>query len=362
MTRIDEYHYELPPERIAKYPPAQRDASRLLLAGRRSGELRDEQFCRLAEVVRGNELVVLNNARVFPARLYAKREGVKAEPVGRGSRVRREHLSARIEVLLVRCRSDEEGIWEVLVRPGRKVRVGERLVFGDGELQGEVLDRGDYGLRTIRFSSTGEFRETVERLGHVPLPPYIDREDEEADRDRYQTVFAKRWGAVAAPTAGLHFTRETLARLKEHGCEVAEITLDVGYGTFQPIHAAAVERHRMHAERYEIPRETADAVERARREGRPVLAIGTTVVRALESGAAKGGGVKTGKGETELFIYPGYEFQVVDQLLTNFHLPRSSLLILVSAFAGRENVLAAYRHAVEAGYRFYSYGDCMLIR
>ena len=214
----------------------------------------------------------------------------------------------------------------------------------------------------MQFACEGDFREIVERLGHVPLPPYIDREDEESDRERYQTVYASRWGAVAAPTAGLHFTPEILDQIKNKGCEVVEVTLEVGYGTFQPIHAETLEEHAMHAERYELSEEVATAVERAHGEGRPMLAVGTTVARALESAAAGQGKVIPGAGVTNLFIYPGYEFKVVDQLLTNFHLPQSSLLMLVSAFAGREKVLAAYRHAVEQKYRFYSYGDCMLIR
>jgi S-adenosylmethionine:tRNA ribosyltransferase-isomerase len=306
-------------------------------------------------------LVVVNNTRVFPARLFGRRRGLRAEPIGPRSRLRRQFLTAPIEVLLVRCLGPEE-TWEALVRPGRKVRTGEILVFGEGELEAEVTARGDYGLRTLRFKGEGNFLATVGRLGHVPLPPYIDRPDEPADRVRYQTVFARRGAAVAAPTAGLHFTPAVLEALRGRGCAVAEITLDVGYGTFQPIHTETVEAHRIHPEEYEISEEAAASIETARESGRPLLAVGTTVVRALEDSAARHGRVVAGRRTASLFIYPGHTFRVVDQLLTNFHLPRSSLLVLVSAFAGREKLLRAYRHAVEENYRFYSYGDCMLIR
>jgi S-adenosylmethionine:tRNA ribosyltransferase-isomerase len=265
-------------------------------------------------------------------------------------------------VLLGRKTAGGEEIWEALVRPGRKVRTGEVLVFGEGELTAEVLGRGEYGLRTLRFHCSGIFEEVVERLGHVPLPPYIDRSDEPADRVRYQTVFAQRGRAVAAPTAGLHFTPATLEAIKRRGCRIVEITLEVGYGTFQPVRTETVERHRMHSEAYEISPEAADVLGQARARGRPILAVGTSVVRALEDCASRQGQIVPGRAEATLYIYPGYDFKVVRQLLTNFHLPRSSLLILVSAFAGREKVLAAYQHAVENRYRFYSYGDCMLIR
>ncbi len=362
--KLSEFDYPLPPGRIAQHPLAERDASRLLCLDARSGALDDRLFHELPELVRGDELVVLNNVQVFPARLFGRRRGLRAEPVGRRSRARREYLRAPIEVLLVRRLegSGEREVWEALVRPGRKVRTGEVLVFGEDELEATVLGRGEYGLRTLEFRCAGNFRPAVERLGHVPLPPYIDRADEPADRARFQTVFARQGEAVAAPTAGLHFTPTTLAQLKQRGCELAEITLEVGYGTFQPIHTETVEQHRMHAEMYEIGPEAAAAIERARAAGRPVLGVGTTVVRALEDSASRHGQVSAGRQEATLFIYPGYEFNVVNQLLTNFHLPRSSLLVLVCAFAGREKVLAAYRHAVSAGYRFYSYGDCMLIR
>lgn len=334
----------------------------MLLLERENGRWTDGHMVRhLLEVLRGDELIVLNNARVFPARLWGRRRGTHAERPGGHSRTRREHLSAAIEVLLVR-RLDDAGTWQALVRPGRKVGTGEILDFGQGELQAEVVARGTYGLRTLRFESKGDFEKLVERVGHVPLPPYIDRADEASDRERYQTVFARRGAAVAAPTAGMHFTEETLAGIERRGCRVVELTLEVGYGTFQPVRTATVENHRMHREPYEISAAAAAAVEESRAERRPLLAVGTTVVRALEDCAARHGRIVPGMAEAELYIYPGHRFQVVDQLLTNFHLPRSSLLFLVCAFAGRESVLRAYAHAVEENYRFYSYGDCMLIR
>lgn len=362
--KLSEFDYPLPPGLIAQHPLPERDASRLLCLDARSGALDDRLFRELPELVRGDELVVLNNVQVFPVRLFGRRRGLRAEPVGRRTRARREYLQAPIEVLLVRRveGSGEREVWEGLVRPGRKVRTGEVLVFGEEKLEATVLGRGPYGLRTLLFTFVDDLRAALERLGHVPLPPYIDRADEPADRARYQTVFARQGEAVAAPTAGLHFTPTTLAQLKQRGGELVEIMLEVGYGTFQPIHTETVEHHRMHAETYEIGPEAAAAIERARTAGQPILAVGTTVVRALEDSASRHGHVCAGRQEATLFIYPGYKFKVVNQLLTNFHLPRSSLLVLICAFAGREKVLAAYRHAVGAGYRFYSYGDCMLIR
>ncbi|MFQ5722933.1 MAG: tRNA preQ1(34) S-adenosylmethionine ribosyltransferase-isomerase QueA [Terriglobia bacterium] len=357
--KLVQFDYVLPPARIAQYPLADREASRLLLLDRRSGRWHDRLFRELPALLRGEEVVVLNNARVFPARLFARRRGLRAEPPGR--RTRPHYLKAPIEVLLVAQRS-EANTWDALVRPGRKVRIGEVLVFGQGELQAEVIARGDYGLRTLRFHAGGDLRQAIERLGHAPLPPYIDRPDEPADRERYQTVFARRGAAVAAPTAGLHFTSQTLEAIRRRGCQVVELTLEVGYGTFQPIRTETVERHRMHAERYEISPEAAETIEAARAKGRPLLAVGTTVVRALEDCAGRHSRIVAGPGEAALFIFPGYEFRVVTQLLTNFHLPRSSLLLLVCAFARREAVLRAYEHAVRENYRFYSYGDCMLIR
>jgi len=364
--RVNAFDYQLPGELIAQRPAALREASRMLLLDRRSGAWEDRAFAELPALLRGDELVVLNNARVLPARLFGKRAGVHAQSPSRKSA--REHLTGTVEVFLTR--KVESEIWDALVRPGRKMAVGERVLFGGGELEAEILARGELGLRTIGFRSHNDqsVELNIERLGHVPLPPYIDRPDESSDRERYQTVYARKPGAVAAPTAGLHFTSEILEKIRSRGCETCEITLDVGLGTFQPIHTETLEEHKIHSEAYEIREEAAEKILRAKEEGRPVMAVGTTVVRALEDAAAKAavqGHAKrfsAGRTEASLFIFPGHTFRVVDCLLTNFHLPKSTLLALVSAFAGREQILAAYEHAIAARYRFYSYGDCMLIR
>lgn len=344
-----------------------------MLLDRKSGAWEDRTFREFPELLRGDELIAINTSRVLPARLFGRRKGIRAQPPAKRDPARHGHLSTRVEVLLLRALADGE--WEALVRPGRKIPIGETIVFGEGELEAQITGRAGYGIRRLRFSTSGNLGQVIERLGHIPLPPYIKREDSPLDHVRYQTVFARGGTAVAAPTAGLHFTAETLSRLRAKGIEIAEITLDVGLGTFEPIRTERLEEHRIHSEAYEIPRAAAEAIARAYYENRPVLAIGTTVVRALEDAAekfatsrrsttlsGKSGPLAAGRAEATIFLYPGKQFHVVSQLLTNFHLPRSSLLALVAAFAGRENVLAAYRHAVEGGYRFYSYGDCMLIR
>jgi len=364
--RLDELDYHLPREQIAQCPLECRDASRMLSLDRFSGIFADRRFAEFPEMLKGNELLVFNNARVIPARLFGRRAGVHSQTPSRTTKP--EHLTGRVEVFLTR--QLETDLWEALVRPGRKMQTGERVLFGEGELEAKVISRGQLGLRTLRFTSHNQSTIThhFERLGHVPLPPYIERADETSDRDRYQTVFAKRPGAIAAPTAGLHFSDEILEKIRARGIETCELTLHVGLGTFQPIHSDTLEGHVMHSETYEIPPECAERIQAARDARRPVLAIGTTVVRALEDAALRAGeagsaeSVFPGKAEARLFIVPGFHFRVVEGLLTNFHLPRSTLLALVCAFAGRENVLAAYNHAVEAGYRFYSYGDCMLVR
>jgi S-adenosylmethionine:tRNA ribosyltransferase-isomerase len=370
--QLSDFQFDLPPDLIAQQPLPQRDASRMLILDRKKQIWEDSAFRSLPDLLRGDELIVVNNARVIPARLFGHREGVRSEKPGRNRRTAREFLSSQIEVLLTREVAPKE--WEALVRPGRKIRVGERIDFGDGDLFAEVLSRGEYGLRRIRLTAKGDVTQAIERLGHVPLPPYISREDQPADRERYQTIFADRPGAVAAPTAGLHFSPAILEKLRQRGIEMATITLDVGLGTFQPIHEEEIDQHEIHSERYEIPEAAAAAICKARRDGRPILAVGTTVVRALEDAAEKSASrhgenwdqekflVEPGAAEAAIFIKPGHAFRVVDELLTNFHLPQSTLLILVSAFAGRELILRAYRHAVEAGYRFYSYGDCMWIQ
>lgn len=367
---LSEFDYDLPAERIAQRPLEQRDASRMLVMDRATGAIEDRSFREFEQLLRGDELIVVNNARVLPARLWGRRKGLKAQPVGKNSPVRHENLKSPIEVLLLRLVGPDE--WETLVRPGRKISVDETIIFGDGELEAKVLSRGSYGQRRLRFSCKADLARTIERLGHIPLPPYIKRTDEPLDCERYQTIFARQGAAVAAPTAGLHFTPETLSRLAARGIEIREITLDVGLGTFEPIRTERLEDHHIHKESYEILESTAGAIARARKQKRPILAIGTTVVRSLEDAVEKAVRresianadfkVEPGRFEAEIFLFPGKPFRVVTQLLTNFHLPRSSLLALVAGFAGRENVLRGYQHAVESGYRFYSYGDCMWIR
>src|ERR1700693_1261506 len=280
--RVDDFDYELPGERIAQHTAEKRDESRILVVDRASGAFRDDEFRALPELLRGDELVVFNNVRVIPARLYGHRLGVHAQPPSK--KAKREHLTGEVEVFLTR-KIDSE-IWEALVRPGRKLPVGERVAFGEGELEAEILTRGELGLRTVRFQAKdGKTQEHLERLWHVPLPPYIARADENSDKERYQTVFARRPGAVAAPTAGLHFTPEILERIRAHGCDMCEITLNVGLGTFQPVHTEILEEHKIHAEAYEIGEEATGKINAAKKEGRTILAVGTTVVRALEDAA-----------------------------------------------------------------------------
>ena len=351
--RISEFDYELPEELIAQHPLARRDASRMLVVNRAERNWRDRVFSDLPAELRAGDALVVNNTRVFPARLAGRRE-----PSG-----------GRVELLLVR-RREEFGAraWETLARPARRLDAGARISFGDGRLRAEVIAATDDGARrVVSFDADGDFDALLEEFGQMPLPPYIKRETEdlatrEEDRARYQTVYAARSGAIAAPTAGLHFTPRLLDALRAHGVSVLEITLHVGYGTFAPVRADDLSEHRVAAERFEIDERVAVEINGARARGGRVVAVGTTSVRALESSVDEEGRVRAGRGETELTITPGYRFRAIDAMLTNFHLPRSSLLVLVSAFAGRELTLAAYRHAVGARYRFYSYGDCMLIK
>ena len=364
--RVDDFDYLLPAELIAQRPLERRDHSRLLLLHRDTGACEDRCFRELPGLLRGDELLVLNNARVLPARLFGRRSGVFSQRPSRKTRA--AYLHGQVEVLLTRKIAGD--LWEALVRPGRKLPVGERIHFGENELEAEILTRGELGIRTLQFVSRTpqSVSETIERLGHVPLPPYIDRPDEASDHERYQTVFAQNPGAVAAPTAGLHFTPDTIEKIRARGCELCEITLDVGLGTFQPIHTETLEEHKIHAESYQISAEAAAKINEAKKWGRPIFAVGTTVVRALEDAAIKSSRgtapfqVTAGRAEATIFITPGYSFRLIDMLLTNFHLPKSTLLALVSSLAGRETMLAAYHHAVERKYRFYSYGDCMLIQ
>jgi S-adenosylmethionine:tRNA ribosyltransferase-isomerase len=320
-----------------------------------TGALRDAMFAEFSSLLRPGDLLVLNDSRVIPARLYARRTTIRD----------REAPTGMIEVMLTE--PEGENRWRALVRPGKKVAVGERLVFpsvsGAAELEAEVLERGAFGERLLQFAPVEDFFAALERIGHMPLPPYIHRDDADADRERYQTVFSRERGSVAAPTAGLHFTPAVLEGLTSRGIEVARITLHVGLGTFAPLHVERVDEVHLHRERYTLSSETAEAINRAVAEKRRIVAVGTTVVRTLEHCAqvAASKPLEPHSGTTEIFISPGFEFRLVGALLTNFHLPQSSLLMLVSAFAGRENVLAAYRHAVESRYRFFSYGDCMFL-
>ena len=353
--RVVDFDYELPEELIAQEPPAVRGTSRMLLVDLASGAARDSNFSEFPTLLRKDDLLVLNDSRVIPARLYARRT----------LRRDKEKPTGRIEVMLTEPAGENQ--WRALVRPGRKVAIGERLIFpaADGRivLEAEVLERGEFGERLLEFAPVENLFGVLEGIGHVPLPPYIHRDDAAADRERYQTVFSRERGSVAAPTAGLHFTPEMLDVVAARGVEIARVTLHVGLGTFAPLRVERVDEVRLHRERYSISSETADALNRALSEERRVVAVGTTVVRTLESAAVRAGSeaIAAHSGETEIFISPGFEFRVVGALLTNFHLPQSSLLMLVSAFGGRERVLRAYKHAVEQGYRFFSYGDCMFL-
>ena len=329
---LSDFDYHLPEELIAQEPLADRAASRMLVVDRKSGTWQDRTFREFASLLHPGDCMVLNDSRVFPSRLYGHREG----------------HSGRVEVFLTQQESADGLRWSALVRPGRKMRSGERIVISD-ELTAEIVGRGEFGERTVKLSPKGEVFDVLERAGHVPLPPYIRRPDTVADRERYQTVFARERGSVAAPTAGLHFTPEVLDACRAAGAAIARVTLHVGLGTFQPLHTEIIEEVKLHSESFVVPRETVAAMDEAAR----VVAVGTTSVRAIESDPAR--------PKTNLFISPAFHFRRTGAMLTNFHLPKSSLLVLVCAFAGRDLALSAYRHAVEARYRFFSYGDCMLI-
>ena len=375
---VSDFDFHLPEDLIAQAPLADRSASRLLHVERSTAQLADRGFRDFPGLLRPDDLLVLNNTKVFPARLLGRRAGLNSQPVSTHNPAARDFLQGRVEVLLTRQlgsgsgpdKNEDRNDWECLVRPGRKIQVGERIFFGDDEvgtgegqdvLQAEVIARGAFGERTIRFQPVDDFFGRIARIGHVPLPPYIARADSSADRERYQTVYARERGSVAAPTAGLHFTPEVIAQIADRGIETTEVTLHVGLGTFQPVRVERVEEHKLHREPFTISAAAASKINRALAASRRVIAVGTTTVRTLEYAAQSAGGFSAGSGEADIFIYPGYKFQVVKGLLTNFHLPQSTLLMLVCAFAGRENVLRAYDHAVAQRYRFYSYGDCMFL-
>lgn len=341
--QLNDFDYELPPELIAQRPLETRSSSRLLLLSRARQTITHHQFVELPAMLREGDLLVRNETKVLPARLLGSKQS-----------------GGQVEVLLLRQHDTENNIWRCMTRSSRALKPGTLIDF-PAEMTGEVVEAVDGGQRMVRFSSPASFLETLEQVGHVPLPPYIRRDDQPFDKDRYQTVYASNPGAVAAPTAGLHFTEETFADLTARDIEVCGVTLHVGPGTFLPVRSENLQAHRMHAEAYDIPLQAAERINNARAEGRRIIALGTTVTRTLEHAVDANGLLQAGQGETDLFIKPGHSFRMVDALVTNFHLPKSTLLVLVSAFAGREFILRAYRTAVAQSYRFFSYGDCMLI-
>lgn len=341
FMKTSDFYYDLPPELIAQTPLERRDGSRLLTLDKRTGETGHRHFYDLPRLLRPGDCLVMNDSRVLPARLLGRRE-----PTGGAA-----------EVLLLVDRGDQ--VWECLVRPGRKVKPGARLSFGDGALTAEVLETLEGGNRLIRFDYEGIFLETLERLGKMPLPPYI--KEELNDPERYQTVYSREVGSAAAPTAGLHFTRELLDQIRAMGVRLCYVTLHVGLGTFRPVKEDEITDHEMHAEYCMIPQETADIINRTKQTGGRVVCVGTTSCRTIESWAGEDGALKACAGWTDIFIYPGYRFKVLDALVTNFHLPESTLVMLVSALAGREHILAAYEEAVRERYRFFSFGDAMFI-
>lgn len=338
---LSEFDFYLPQELIAQHPVEPRDSSRLMVIHRAQGEIEHHTFHELPNLLQAGDVLVVNNTRVIPARLIGEKEGT----------------GAHIECLLLKRL--ERDVWEVLVKPGKRLREGQKVSFGGGKLEGELLEILPNGNRKIRFAYEGVFEAVLDELGNMPLPPYITEKLE--NKERYQTVYAKESGSAAAPTAGLHFTQELLNTLRQNGIEIVEILLHVGLGTFRPVKVEHIEEHEMHSEYYRVSPEAAEAINRAKREGRRVIAVGTTASRTLESVGQDNGMIQAGDGWTDIFIYPGYRFKVVDALITNFHFPKSTLVMLVSALAGRDLIMKAYNLAVQERYRFYSFGDAMLI-
>ena len=339
--KTSDFNFELPKELIAQDPLEDRSASKLLMVDKRTGEWKHEIFHNIADYLHPGDCLVLNNTKVLPARLL----GIK------------EDTGAAVEVLLLKRR--ENDIWETLVKPGKKARPGAKITFGDGILKGEIIDIVDEGNRLIQFHYEGIFEEILDQLGEMPLPPYITHKLK--DKNRYQTVYAKNEGSAAAPTAGLHFTKELLEKVKEKGVNIAHVTLHVGLGTFRPVKVDDVESHHMHSEFYIVEEDQAKLINDTKKAGKRVIAVGTTSCRTLESATGEDGILKSGSGWTEIFIYPGYHFKMIDALITNFHLPESTLVMLVSALAGKENIMHAYETAVQEKYRFFSFGDAMII-
>lgn len=338
---VKDFYYDLPQELIAQDPLEDRSSSRLMVLDKITGEVEHRHFKDITEYLRPGDCLVINNTKVIPARLYGVKEGTEA----------------KIEILLLKRK--ENDIWETLVKPGKKCKIGTKIVFGEGILTGEVVDIVEEGNRLIQFHYEGIFEEILDRLGQMPLPPYITHQLQ--DKNRYQTVYAKYDGSAAAPTAGLHFTPELLQQVRDIGVEIAEVTLHVGLGTFRPVKETDVLKHHMHSEFYKIEQSEADKINKAKKEGHRVIAVGTTSTRTLESAADENGFLTEKSGWTEIFIYPGYHFKMIDGLITNFHLPESTLLMLVSALAGKENIMHAYETAVQEKYRFFSFGDAMII-
>jgi S-adenosylmethionine:tRNA ribosyltransferase-isomerase len=341
---LDDFDYELPEGLIAQFPASQRDASRLMCLDRHTGAINVAQFTDIPGYFEEGDVLVVNDTRVIPARLLGRK------PTG-----------GKVEIFLVRqCALEDESEWFCLTKSNKPLQPGTRVEFDEG-FSAEILAEAEAPYRRVRFYYSGDFLTRVDQIGHLPLPPYIKRDDGEQDKSRYQTVFAKERGAVAAPTAGLHFTAAILEQIRQRGVEICSLTLHVGLGTFLPVRVDNIREHKMHAEFYAISEQTAQQVNRARRTGKRVIALGTTSARALETAATADGRLEACSGDSEIFIYPGYEFKLVDALVTNFHLPKSTLLMLVSALAGREHILAAYSRAIAENFRFFSYGDCMLI-
>ena len=338
---VKDFDYDLPEELIAQDPLEDRSSSRLMVLDKKTGEVSHHIFKEIIKYLRPGDCLVLNNTKVIPARLYGVKEGTMA----------------KIEILLLKRKQND--VWETLVKPGKKAKPGTKIIFGDGILTGEVIDVVDDGNRLIQFSYDGIFEEILDKLGQMPLPPYITHQLK--DKNRYQTVYAKYDGSAAAPTAGLHFTKELLNEVKEKGVDIAEVTLHVGLGTFRPVKVDNVLDHHMHSEFYMVSQEAADKINNAKKNGGRIISVGTTSTRTLESAADENGLLHECSGWTDIFIYPGYEFKVIDCLITNFHLPQSTLVMLVSALAGREHILSAYKKAVEEKYRFFSFGDAMFI-
>ena len=339
--KVTDYYFDLPQEQIAQDPLEDRSSSRLLVLDKETGEYSHHVFREITEFLKPGDCLVLNNTKVIPARLFGEKEGTQA----------------KIEILLLKRK--ENDVWETLVKPGKKAKVGTKIIFGGGLLVGEVIDIVEEGNRLIKFTYEGIFEEILDQLGQMPLPPYITHQLK--DKNRYQTVYAKYDGSAAAPTAGLHFTPELLQQVKDMGVDIAEVTLHVGLGTFRPVKVDNILEHHMHSEFYMVTQEAADKINNAKKNGHRVICVGTTSCRTIESAADENGMLRESSGWTEIFIYPGYQFKVLDCLITNFHLPESTLLMLVSALAGREHVLAAYEEAVKEGYRFFSFGDAMMI-